>query len=231
MNDSVTYWLEAAYKANEPVIAQDALPAAELNAAMKKLARRWKRNFSRAAEQLADWFAQDVSERSDHALRKILRDGGFSVEFKMTKAMQDIFRSTVNANVSLIKSIPEKYLSEVEGMVMRSVQTGRDLATLTQGLQKQFGVTYRRAALISRDQNNKATSAFQRVRQKELGIRKAIWIHSYAGKEPRPTHVKMNGKEYDIEKGMWDPAVKKFILPGELINCRCVARSVVPGFS
>lgn len=231
MNKSVTYWLEAAYKKNEPVIAQDALPAAELQKAVRALVRQWQRNFNRASEQLADYFATAVEDRSDAALKKILRDGGYSVEFKMTKGMQDIFRSTVNANVSLIKSIPQKYLTEVEGMVMRSVQTGRDLSELSKDLQKQFGITRRRAELIARDQNNKATSAFNRVRQQELGITKAIWVHSHAGKEPRPTHLKMNGKQYDINEGMYDPAVGKNIFPGELINCRCVGRSVIPGFS
>jgi SPP1 gp7 family putative phage head morphogenesis protein len=149
----------------------------------------------------------------------------------MTPAMQDISKATVNANVALIKSIPQQYLRNVEGIVMRSVQTGRDLGALSKDLQKQFGVTKRRAALISRDQNNKATSAFQRARQQELGITRAVWMHSHAGKEPRPTHVAMNGKTYDINKGMWDADEKEWVFPGQLINCRCTSRSVVAGFS
>ncbi len=56
-------------------------------------------------------------------------------------------------------------------------------------------------------------------------------MHSHAGKEPRPTHVKMDGKKYDVTKGMFDTAEKRFIFPGELINCRCISRSVIPGFS
>jgi SPP1 gp7 family putative phage head morphogenesis protein len=137
----------------------------------------------------------------------------------------------VQANVSLIKSIPEEYLKQVEGAVMRSVQTGRDLGKLSKELQKKFGVSKRKAALISRDQNNKATSAFQRARQQELGITKAIWMHSHAGQEPRPSHVAMNGKEYDINKGMWDRDEQEWIFPGQLINCRCTSKSIIPGFS
>jgi uncharacterized protein with gpF-like domain len=53
-----------------------------------------------------------------------------------------------------------------------------------------------------------------------LGITEGIWLHSHAGRTPRPTHVAMNGKRYLISKGMWDSAVKKFIWPGEEINCR-----------
>lgn len=230
MHDSVMYWLKASYKSNEPVIAQDALPSSALRAAIRKLVRRWQKRFNGMAPKLAKFFSTAVSKRSDAALQKILKQGGITVEFKMTRAQKDVLNATVNQNVNLIKSIPQQYLNNVEGMVMRSVQTGRDLGTLAKELQKQYGVTKRRAALISRDQNNKATSALTRARQVELGIKKALWIHSYAGKKPRPTHLRNNGKPYDIVKGWLDPSVKKFIHPGELVNCRCVSRSIIPGF-
>ena len=42
MNDSLTYWLTAAYLANEPEIAQDESPAAALQRAFARLARRWQ---------------------------------------------------------------------------------------------------------------------------------------------------------------------------------------------
>jgi uncharacterized protein with gpF-like domain len=38
----------------------------------------------------------------------------------------------------------------------------------------------------------------------------------------------MNGKIYEVDKGMYDPDVKAFIFPGQLINCRCQSRSVLP---
>lgn len=230
MNDSVIYWIESAYRNNEP-IAMDALPASEMELAIKKLVRRWQRNFDRAAGEMADHFAEDVSDRVDGALGNILGKAGWTVRFKMTEAQRDIIGATVNQNVALIKSIPRQYLLNVEGMVMRSVQTGRDLGQLSKDLQKELGVTKRRAALIARDQNNKATSALENARQRELGITEAIWVHSSAGKVPRPTHVKNDGKKYDTKKGWYDPAVKEFIFPGQLINCRCFSRSVIPGFS
>ena len=114
---------------------------------------------------------------------------------------------------------------------MRSVQTGWDLGQLTTDLQAQFGVTRRRAAFIARDQNNKATASMTRARQDEVGITQAIWGHSGGGKHPRPTHVAMNGKKYDVRKGMWDPAVKRWIFPSEEVNCRCFSRPVIQGFS
>jgi hypothetical protein len=219
MQKSVIYWLQASYKKNEPEIAMDAVPAQELRKAIRRLARRWKKNFDEAAPLLAKWFATKAYKRSSSRLQKILRDAGFSVKFKMTKAQRDIFHATVAQNVSLIKSIPAQYFTQIEGMVMRSVQVGGDLETLTKQLHKTYNVTRKRAVLIARDQNLKATGALNRARQLELGIKEAIWMHSHAGKQPRPTHVAMSGKKFDVVKGMWDSHEKKMVHPGELINC------------
>lgn len=232
MNNSVLYWLSATYKANEPIIvAIDELPASALRVSVRKMVRQWQRRFNEAAPELAAYFALEAAQRSDASLTAILRKGGFSVRFKMTRAQQDIFHATVAANVALIKSIPQQYLQSVEGAVMRSVQQGRNLADLSREIKSSYGATKRRAAHIALDQNNKATGSLVRARQLELGIEQAVWMHSGAGKEPRPTHVAMNGKLYDIKKGMWDSHEKEWIHPGFLINCRCFSRPVIEGFS
>ena len=231
MDRSLRYWISAAYRQNPPEIAQDASPAAMLRAVLAVLSRRWRKRFRDAAEELARYFATETSQRSTTDLHSILRRGGFSVRFKMTRSMNDVLQATVHENVSLIRSIAEQHLTAVEGHVMRSVQAGRKLDELTKVLQHQFGVTRRRAELIARDQSNKATAAFVRVRQQDARIVEAEWVHSHAGKEPRPTHVKA-GRErqrYKVAEGWYDPAIKKHIWPGTEINCRCLSRSVIPG--
>lgn len=234
LHNSVMYWIKAAYRANEPEIidlAQDAVPAQMLRNALRRLTTRWRKRINEAALKLAQYFAQSVGTRSDRCLQKILKDGGFSIKFKMTPAMRDVTHAAVHENVNLIKSIPQRYLTSVETMVMTSVLTGRDLGQLSKDLQTQLGVTKKRAALISRDQNSKVTAAFTRVRQLELNIKEAIWLHSHAGKKPRPTHVAMHGRKFSVAEGMWDSHEQEWIQPGQLIMCRCVSRSVVPGFS
>ena len=229
MQRSIVYWLRAQYRATPPLLASDASPASELIASMRTLGRRWLARFEEGAKRLGDYFATTVRKRSDAALKSILKDAGFSVKFRMTRPMNDVLQATIGAQVGLIKSIASEHLSEVQGLVMRSVQVGGDLSELTTSLEARYGVTRRRAALIARDQNRKATAAMTRVRYEELGITKAIWMHSGGGKEPRPTHVKMSGQMYDVTKGWLDPAVNERVWPGTLINCRCVSRPVVPG--
>jgi len=232
MHRSFCYWVTAQWNANPPEMAADESPAAGLRKAMKELADRWQSRFDDAALDLADHFAKDVVDRSDRTLRAILKKAGFSVRFKMTRTMNDVLSATIGEQVGLIRSIPAAYLTQVEGMVLRSVTTGRDLKQLSDDLREQLGVAKRRAALIARDQNNKATATLTRVRQTELGVIEAVWVHSGGGKHPRPSHLKAgrNKVRYDVKKGWYDPDEGEYIFPGELINCRCVSRSVIPGF-
>lgn len=216
------------YRGNKPEMAQDESSAMAFRRSMRRLSRKWQRQFDEAAPDLARHFSVTAADRSDRALAQILRKAGFTVKFKLTAGMNDVVQSSIGENVALIRSIPAQHFTQVEGMVMRSVAAGRDLAPLAADLEQQYGVTKRRAALIARDQNNKATATVARTRQIELGITEAVWLHSAGGKEPRPSHVAYSGKRYDVREGALIDGQR--IFPGQLINCRCVSKSVVPGF-
>jgi uncharacterized protein with gpF-like domain len=231
MTASYDRWIRAQYRAKPPAMAEDASPAKELERELKRLAKRWDARFDEAAEAMAKYFAKSASARSDAAMRSILKRGGWSVKFKVTRPMQDVMNATIAEQVGLIRSIPQEFHNQIQGLVMRSATVGRDLSTLSTELKQRYAITRRRAELIARDQNNKMTASFTRVRQVELGITQAIWLHSGGGKKPRPTHVRNSGKRYDVQKGWWDPAIKRYIWPGTEINCRCVSKPVVRGFS
>jgi len=232
MNNSLRYWIEAQWKQTPPMMATDALPVTEIQKQMAELGERWQDRFDVASKQLAEHFAQSAMKRTDSALAKILSDAGISVNFKQTRSVMDVYRAVLAENVGLIKSIASENLSKVEGLVMRSVAEGRNLGPLSKALQEQFGVSRRRAALIARDQNNKASAVITRARQTEMGITKAIWLHSKAGKHPRPEHVAfsaggLGGPVYDVTKGAFLEG--KWTWPGVEINCRCVSLSIIPG--
>jgi len=207
------------------------LPVDEMSAAMDDLAEAWQSRFDSLADELAEFFATKVAKRNDAALAASLKKSGFAVEFQPTAAMRDIMGATVQQNVGLIKSIPQKYLGNVQGAVMRSVQQGRDLAPLSKYLVEQRGVTKRRAAFIALDQNNKATGAMNDARRLELGLEEAIWRHSRAGKKPRPKHVAANGTRYNIREGLPIGDQGQNVRPGEEPGCRCISIAIIPGFA
>ena len=231
----VLFVVRAAYAVREPQprfnLAMDASPAGTLRAAFEALRRRWSKKLRDLAPKMAGKFVRDNQGYFDRKFMTDLRNAGVTVRMQMTEAVRNMLTAKVTENVSLIKSIPEQYLDAVEQATMRSVSTGRDLQQLTDDIVATGVVSRHRAARIALDQNNKATSAITRTRRLELGLTTAIWMHSHAGRHPRPTHVAMNGKQFNIAKGMWDSAVGEWIQPGELINCRCTSRVVIPGIA
>lgn len=223
---SVEYWLTAQYRDAPPVLADDASPSVEMGRKLREVGQRWIAKFNEAAPRIAESYVRKMFRHTDSAMLRELKAAGWSVEFKMTQGVRDAFEASLAENVGLIRSIPQQYLSQVEGEVMRTYAAGRDLGTLKRNLDQIYAGAKNRTALIARDQSNKANAICERARRIELGITEAIWMHSSAGKEPRKSHVAANGKKFKVAEGCLIDG--EYILPGEKINCRCTSRSVLP---
>jgi SPP1 gp7 family putative phage head morphogenesis protein len=233
MFSSYSYFLKASskkeYNALESMFAQDASQSDEIRKMLKTLGVRWSKKYEAAAKIISESFVERGLKYNDSTFAKKLKDAGFTVDFKMSKVMREAFEAQVQSNVGLIKSIQEKFHSDIEQRVWESVKVGGDVGAIAKGIEDTYGLTKKRARLIARDQNAKAHGLFEAVRRRELGLTKAIWVHSTAGKVPRESHVKANGKEYNIEEGMYIDG--EYIFPGQKINCRCTSRAIIPGFN
>lgn len=227
------------YEDNPPaILGQDQSTPAELIAAMRKLGRQWEKRFEDLGKTFGRKTTKESAAYADRAFKNSLSKAGFTIEFKQTKEVAETLTAQIAENVALIKSIPQEYHTQVEGLVMRSVTQGRKLSELKAELQKRYGITSRKATTIARDQNNKATAGMVRVRQTALGITQARWLHSAGARHPRPEHVAFSagthkgavpGPYYDVKKGAFLEG--KWVWPGTEINCGCVSVSVIPGLA
>lgn len=224
--------LHMVYATTDPADIGFATDAADrisaIEKALKKWADKWSRRFDKMSLDLAARFAAKAFRATEISMTAAFKRAGFTVEFKPTRESLQAYRVVAAENVGLIKSIPAEYLTDVQSQVWQSVKAGADMSTLSTGLRETYDVTTRRAALIARDQNNKAKAVIENTRRQQLGIRQAIWQHSSGGKVPRPTHVRANGKTFDLDVGMYDAHEKKNVWPGQLINCRCTSRAIIP---
>ena len=233
ISESLILHIGAAWKKNTPDIGfatDDKSSTLMLKAALEKWGDVWIRKMEDMSTMLARRFADKSIRHSERSMLSAFAKSGFTIKFKPTQGSLEAYRTVLASNVGLIKSIPQQFLKDVQQSVWNSVLKGGDLSTLSRDIRQNYGVGYRRAALIARDQNAKAKALIENVRRKELGLTEAIWMHSGGGKVPRPTHVAMSGKRYKLKQGMFDSHEGKFVFPGELINCRCSSRAVVPGF-
>ena len=238
MHSSINYWLTAGYKKHPPRMeavvdmAQDAAaaPSAKIKRILDDLAKRWIKRFDDSAPKIAEAYMRSQFRATDNSFKQALQDAGWTVKFNMTPTMRDALNASIQENVGLIRSIPAQYLQQVEGVVMRSYASGRDLQTMVKGLQQLYPKVGDRAVLIARDQSNKANAVVNRARSLQLGLTDGIWMHSGAGKTPRPKHLKA-GKDklrFKIAEGAPVGDKGNKVLPGEEINCRCTYRVVLP---
>lgn len=221
MHRSIMRWVVAGAR---PLLASDADPADrvdELQRTIDRLVEQWTAEFD--AERLARRFGESVDTWTQNQVKRSMP---FSVSFQQTPEMRTAVEAVIAENVGLIRSIPEQHLQAVQGLVMRSISEGRSLYDLKLELSRRYGITRKRAALIARDQNNKASGVMSIARTRSVGITKGIWKHSRGGAQPRKSHVAADGDEFDLDKGMYIDG--EWIKPGQLINCRCYYKPVLP---
>lgn len=229
-------WYDSVRNGPAVLVARLAMDApakiTKVDRALKQWGTKWNKRFDKLSRDVSRKFATRSFGSTDTALKAALRDAGFTVSFRPTKKSLESYKLVVADNVGLIRNLQQSLYNKIQQDTWASVRAGGDMASLSQKLHKSYGIEANRAALIARDQNNKAKATLESARRQELGIRKAIWQHSSGGKEPRPIHVAWGrvGMVFDLDKGLYDDDEGQWVLPGVLINCRCTSRAVVPGF-
>ena len=234
MDRSLFWWLRAAYRPvdKEILTTQDGAMG-DLVQELRRLEREWLKKSNTFANETAKWFSAKIQGYTAITIqaemkRRDLVKLGFDLQFKYHSFKERaMFKSIVTQNVNLIKSIASEHLTRVTGVVLRGIESGHDLGRMTEALKESFGVTERRAAMISRDQTNKATQNLSRQRLMDYGVTKGKWQHSSAGNTYRESHVEMDGEIYDLDEGCYDPDYGDFIQPAELVNCHCFCCPVI----
>lgn len=227
MTKTVSRELETVFRgeAAEEFFAQDASITSQAKKALTKLRARFEKLFTDKADEIVKKMISGVSKESKLRLSASLKQmsGGLNVTLpEMPAQLQEIFAASVAENVALIKSIPEKYLNEVTGAVMRSITSAEGgMQYLVPQLQKYEGITLRRARNIAIDQTRKVFQSTNIARSRAAGITKGIWIHTGGTKEPRPKHKAYNGKEFDLAKGAPVGDNGEYVHCGEQPYCRC----------
>lgn len=126
----------------------------------------------------------------------------------------------VNNNVALIKSIPPQLHDQVQRVITQNFSRGFDREQLTNDIAGRFSVSRSRAKLIANDQTNKAIGQLAQLRSLSLGANTYKW-QTAEDDRVRPTHEVLDGT---IQNWNAPPAIGN---PGEPINCRCIAETVI----
>lgn len=185
-----------------------------------------------ALEQYADQKAQEMvgEVNKAHAKRYFAQvQGAIGVDLEAVlsqERLQPVIESAVAENVGLIKSIPAEYWPKLERIVYAGTVSGDvDAGSMIDQIKGLWDVTDSRARLIARDQTAKTNSAINTERNLALGLEEYIWKTAGDGLRVRATHRAREGKTYRYDT---PPAGTGH--PGQDIQCRCVAISIIPEF-
>lgn len=133
----------------------------------------------------------------------------------------NVLPDLIRDNVSLITQINVDDVNRISDVIYKGLTEGRSYNELLDELKATQGFTDKRANTVAQDQTNKITQLIQAENAKAIGVKKAIWIHVAGKYSSRVSHIEMNGKEFDLSVGCLDKYENKYIMPAELINCRC----------
>lgn len=146
----------------------------------------------------------------------------------VSPAVAQMIPDYVEQNVRLITHIGEKDITRISEVISKGVESGLDYSKLLEELKATDGFNSARAERVALDQINKINQQTQLLNAQSLGCTHARWKHVAGQYTSRETHIQMDGKEFDLKVGMFDPAVNKNVFPAELPYCRCQQRLVLP---
>lgn len=207
-----------------PQVAQDASPTRPLTLILTELAQKWAREFARRSSVLAERMINQVDVFSKANLGNSLKEmsGGLTIKTPMLPAgLSSRIASSTAENVALIRNLPQEYAKRIQGLMLRSVQTGgKGASQIFEEIRHYGDMTRSRAELIAVDRTRKITTVINSERMKSAGVRQFEWIHSGGGAEPRPLHVEYDGQIFDLDDPpVIDERTGEKGLPGQLINC------------
>jgi uncharacterized protein with gpF-like domain len=218
--------------------AMDASLASQARILSNAMRDKFAKLFASMAQPTAERMTKRAEKDSGLKLGQSLREmsGQFSLKADVfNDRLRDVLTASVAESVSLIKRIPEKYLDDVQGAVMRSIQSGGNgLADLKPQLDK-YGVTVKNwAKNVSLDQTRKAYNSINATRMQALGVKEFEWVHSGGSNHPREYHRDvLDGKIFSF-----DPEAENYLphldgpnkgergIPGQAPYCRCTMRPI-----
>ena len=200
-----------------------------LNALMDKYEPLFNRWAKKATKRMMDRTVKNSGVTLGMSLRQMSAAVTLDAT-KITPQLMDIINASTTEAVSLIKLIPAKYLTNVQGAVSRSITTGNGLQDLVPFLEKQYQGNVRHARNVAMDQTRKAYNNVNAERMSAIGVKTYTWVHTNGSREPRARHVQLNDQVCRLDDPPYigemygEPVYGK---PGDLPFCRCRMRPIL----
>lgn len=129
-------------------------------------------------------------------------------------------------NASLISTLPEEVLGEMQNIVEDGFLNGRSNRDIVKDIQERFNVSRNKARFYAADQLSKLNASITHQQQTECGVEEYIWSSS-KDHRVRERHAQLDGTKHRWDTPpIVDEKTGRRAHPGEDYRCRCVALPV-----
>lgn len=126
-----------------------------------------------------------------------------------------------------VKKMRDETLQQWTASTLRQMAEGKGLPEILSQFDSLVEKRKGHAEMVARTQIATFNSLTTKARASNLGIQKARWITS-SDERVRPCHNARNGKEFDLNEGLYASCDGKTLLPGVDYNCRCDYELIIP---
>lgn len=218
--------------------AMDASIASQARMLVDRITKKYNKLFAEKARTYTDRMVTDVDRESRTTLGESLNQlsGGLSIKTDiLTGELNEVVKATVAENTALIKTVPEEYLGQVRGAMMRSITQPATaglkgvIEQINDVLDTRARQIRNKAKNVALDQTRKFYNNLNRGRMEAVGLKKFEWVHSGGGQKPRKLHQEvLNGQIFSFDDlPVIDEKTGERGIPGQAINCRCTMLPVI----
>lgn len=218
-------------------VAMDASLTSQVRITLNALAKKWNKRFNLFSKNFSADLMQEVAALSGSDLNRSLEklSGGVRIDADtMSDTTKEIIKASTQQSTSLIRSISQDYISEVQEGLMRAIVSPSGSFTeakekINDLLSSRYKKYRNKAKNTTLDQIRKAYSGITDNRMRDVGVEEYEWVHSGGSVDPRDYHKNvLNGNVFSLDKPpVINPKTGGRGHPGDAINCKCFKRPIV----
>lgn len=191
----------------------------------KKLLRRFS---NLRIERLAKDFLEKSDRETKEKLYKAVeaRVGIPAQELILKEATSQTKNALILETAQWMQKLRDETIELYTANTLRQMTLGKGIKDIMDEFAQMKEKRKNHAKFTARNQINNFNSIMTKTRAQKIGIKKAIW-RTAEDERVRPSHAQRNGKEFDLDKGLYSSMDGKTLLPATDYQCRCTYELVI----
>jgi len=185
----------------------------------KKLMRRFSNlRIENMAKEYLEKSDRETSTKLYNAIES--KVGITAKELALKEGVSQTKNALILETSQWMQKLRDETLELYTANTLRAMTQGTGIEGIMADFAKMKEKRKNHAKFTARNQINNFNSIMTKTRAKKIGIKSAIWQTS-EDERVRPSHEQRNGKEFNLDVGLYSSMDGKTLLPATDYECRC----------